>query len=487
MIIPEVKVHDKFSIETKVGFAPNRQDVDFSEFKINTWLYVPNSLDINNQTYPKDKFYRDTKNNIRLITPVYTLAQILEEGRGPIPRLQKAIEELLPNPDDKECIDNYVYQVKMFGCITKSALRDQTNFIISEKDKEQQKERIFRVVGQVREISSRFRKLYSMLEVDSIGENLRDYYQFGDEFWGNTIEQHTFRIMQALKKKGALEDVKRPLFDLIEDENRYKQSMGYQLPVEGDDEQNKLLVIKRAALKKFVESDLYLHTTRKKDGALTEQVLYGIAAGVAMIFATVISFFATQRFGNFTTDLFVILVISYIGKDRIKELMRYYFSSHMSRKYFDHKRKLNVRNQEIGWIKESVDILSEERVPEEIQALRNRSPLVEAENQIYDEKVILYRKLVNLSRKDIEKYKQYRLTGINDITRFNLSSFVQKMANPTLPLYLADAEEGYKEIKGYREYPFYMILACVSDNETYYRKYRLLVNKKGISDVSELD
>lgn len=487
MIIPEVKIHDKFSIETKVGFVPDVGNVDISEFKINTWIYVPNSLDINKSTYTKEQFYQDTKNNIRLITPVYTLAQILEEGRGPIPRLKKAIGELLGEPRNEAKTENYVYQIKMFACITKSAVRDQTNFIIGEKNREFLNKRIETLVGQIREISLRFRALYSMLEDESIEEKQREYFLFGDEFWANTIEQHVFKIMVAHRKTVGFDDARKPLMGLLSEENAYKSKMHYPLPVEGNDDLNKLLIIKRTALKKFVESDLYLHVTRKKDGAVTEQVLYGIAAGVAMIFATVISFFATQRFGNFTTDLFIILVISYIGKDRIKELMRYYFSSHMSRKYFDHKRKLNVRNQEIGWIKESFEIISEERVPQEIQALRDRTPLVEAENQVYDEKVILYRKLAHLSRKDIEKYKQYRLTGINDITRFNLSSFVQKMANPTLPLYLADAENGYKEIKGYKEYPLYMIIACVSDNETYYRKYRLLVNKKGISDVSELD
>ncbi|WP_101689870.1 hypothetical protein [Dysgonomonas massiliensis] len=487
MIIPEIKIHDKFSIETKVGFVPDQNDTDFSEFKINTWIYVPNSLDINRSTYTKEQFYRDTKNNIRLITPVYTIAGILEEGRGPIPRLQRAIGELLGEPDSEAKTENYLYQVKMFACITKSALRDQTNFILCERDNVFLKKRIDKLVEQIREISERFRSQYSRLEVDTISDKQRDYFLFGDEFWANTIAQHVFRIMVAHKNNPEFAELKKPLVELLLDEQDYKRKMGYQLPVEGNDDHNKLLVIKRTALKKFVESDLYLHVTQKKDGALTEQVLYGIAAGVAMIFATVISFFATQRFGNFTTDLFIILVISYIGKDRIKDLMRYYFSSHMSRKYFDHKRKLNVRNQEIGWIKESFDVIPEERVPEEIQALRNRSPLVEAENQIYDEKVMMYRKLVRLSRKDIEKYKQYRLTGINDITRFNLSGFVQKMADPTLPLYMVDADNGYKTIKGYKEYPLYMIIACVSNNETYYRKYRLLVNKKGISDVSELD
>lgn len=205
-----------------------------------------------------------------------------------------------------------------------------------------------------------------------------------------------------------------------------------------------------------------------------------------MIFATVISFFATQRFGNFTTDLFIILVFSYIFKDRIKDVMRYYFSSKLGKRYYDSKLKLSIRKQEIGWIKEAFDFVEEEKLPEEVRSIRSRSPLVEAENQVYDEKIILYRKWVTLSRDDLEKYKEYRLSGINDITRFNLLNFTQKMDNPYIPLYLPDEENGFMTIEGKKRYSLYFIIQCQSEQDTYYKKYRVLFNRDGISDVSEL-
>ena len=118
--------------------------------------------------------------------------------------------------------------------------------------------------------------------------------------------------------------------------------------------------------------------------------------------------------------------------------------------------------------------------------LRNRTPLVEAENETYNEKVILYRKWVALSREEIEKYKEYHLSGINDITRFNMTHFIQKMDNPNIPLYIFDKEEGYTTIKGTKIYLLYYILQCQTDTDTYYKKYRILFNRKGITSVSEL-
>ena len=69
MIEIQAKIHDKFSIEFKVGFI-TRKRLAISDFVMNTWIFVPHSLDINPMTYDKTRFYRDIKSNVRLITPV---------------------------------------------------------------------------------------------------------------------------------------------------------------------------------------------------------------------------------------------------------------------------------------------------------------------------------------------------------------------------------------------------------------------------------
>ena len=65
MIDTEVKVHDNFALEFKIGFITDQHQKDINEFRINTWIFLPNSLDINRSTYKKEDFYRDVKNNLR--------------------------------------------------------------------------------------------------------------------------------------------------------------------------------------------------------------------------------------------------------------------------------------------------------------------------------------------------------------------------------------------------------------------------------------
>ncbi len=486
MIDIRVRKHDDYSVEFKIGFITDNKLRDINEFRINTWIFVPNGLDINRDTYPKRQFYRDTKTNLRLITPIYSLQDILLENRGPFPRLQRAVSTLLSEPTP-ENIESYTYQIKMLLCIVKSALRNEVMGIQGEQDDENIFEGVTRFVENIKSITQRYRSFYAQLDPTLIGKRQYEYFLFGDDFLGNIIEQHSFMLLKCLEGRNVSHLAERILLELINAEFEYKKKHNFLVVEKGNKTHNSLVITQRNILKKFVESDLFLQTVKKKDGAFIQQFYYSIAAGIAMIFATVISFFATLRYGNFTTDLFIILVVSYMMKDRIKELARYYFSSQMSRKYFDNKSKLSIRHQEIGWIKEAFDFVGEEKIPEEVMNLRNRTPLVEAENEVYDEKIVMYRKLVNLSREDIEKYKEYRLSGINDITRFNLFHYTQKMDNPTIPLYLPDSKEGYEELDGDKVYSLYFILHCESEENTYYKKFRVLFNRDGISDIKELN
>jgi hypothetical protein len=489
MIDVRVRIHDKFSFEFKISFiaVPEKASANEHEFSIDTWIFVPNNLDINRTTYPKERFYGDVKSNIRLITPKYSLKDIYSGAGSPVNQLEASIRGLAVNPLISTAADDYSYQVKMFAAIFKSATRDKVYAIAEEPREENLRQEVSEYVADTKAILLRFRQLKPLLEQGGISESLRQYFSFGDDFMGNIVEQQTFLLMRLLKSRPVFPKIKEELYQLVKEENGYKSANGYALADVNDATNNFLVVMRRDILKKFIESDLYLITKNIKDGAIAEQFYYGLAAGVSMIFATIVAFTAQLRYGNFTIPLFFALVISYIFKDRIKELMRRYFSARLGRKYFDNKRELEIQGQNIGWTKEAFDFVTEGKVPGDVMNIRKRSPLVEAENKIYNEQIILYRKLVQLSSRYISEYKGYRFVGVNDITRFNLTHFVQKMDNPFVPLYIPDEQEGYTTCSSEKVYALYIVLRCRSSNSLFYRKFRLLFNREGIKEIGEIE
>lgn len=483
MIDEHVKIHDQFSLEMKVGFVAGKKK-KINDFAFNIWIFVPNSLDINRFTYTKDYFYRDLTSHIRLITPSYPLEKIADSTSLPFSSLEKSLQQLTAGSVKANQL-NFEYQLKMFLSILKSSLREETTDLINLQSDSEREFQIQNYIKQTQKITTNYRSLKRVLKDHSVSKELLEYYHFGDEFMSNLIELNTFRLLQILKTSCPDDymKVKLSLLSLISSEIRYKKENGFQI-VEYDDKQNNLeLVFHLSMLKKYAESDLFLDVKKRKDGLWVEQILFSLAAGLSMIFATFVAFSFQQKYGNFTMPMFVALVVSYMLKDRIKELMRYYFAYKLNKRYFDHKINISSHDQEIGWIRESMDFVSERNVPVEVVKKRNRSSILEANNRASNERIILYRTLMELNRESIGANSEFPVSGINEIIRLNISHFIQKMDNPEFPLYYPDDNEGFKIVSGEKIYYLNMILQAREDEQWDFKRYRIIFNRRGIHKI----
>jgi hypothetical protein len=240
-------------------------------------------------------------------------------------------------------------------------------------------------------------------------------------------------------------------------------------------------------LKKYAESDLFLDVKKRKDGVWVEQILFSLAAGLSMIFATFVAFSFQQKYGNFTMPMFVALVVSYMMKDRIKELMRFYFAHKLNKRYFDHKIKISTHNNEIGWVRESMDFISERNVPFEVLQKRDRSSILEANNRASNERIILYRTLMQLNRESIDANTEYPVAGVNEILRLNISNYIQKMDNAEFPLYYPDEKDGFQIVPGEKIYYLNMILQAKEAEQWDYKRYRIVFNRKGIQKIETFE
>lgn len=488
MIDVEVKQHSKYAIEFKSGISiPKQQESkDGSEFMINTWFFIPNSLDVNQENYTKNSFYRDIKTHLRLITPIYTLKEILTEQKGPFTRLENAVRALVVDTKDVHLTEKFEYQIKMLLCIVKSAMRRETNLITEYNQPDELNSYTNSLIDKIVEVRAKYRKFKIQLDQHQLEKEQIDFYKFGDEFLGNLVLQYSYWALKILDAKPRNKELQKRIKLLIQNEDAYKEDSGYITLAQHNESRNSLVITQRNVLKKLIESDLFLQIIKKPDGEFVKQFYYGAAAALSMLFATVVTFIATQRYGNFTFDLLVVLVISYVFKDRIKEVMRYYFTYNMSKKHFDTKMKLSIRKQEIGIVKEAVDFINEDKAPQEIVQLRHKSPLVEAETKIFGEQIIVYRKLVKLSHKKLETYKEYQLSGINDISRFELSSLTHKMDNTNIPLFQINDHLDVECFEGSRVYPIHICIKCISAEREYIKGYRVLLNRDGITEIKEL-
>lgn len=482
MIEELVKIHDKFSVEIKLGFLARKKQ-EISDFAVNTWIFIPNSLDINRETYEKTDFYRDLKSNIRLITPVYLLRDIAIRDKEPFSLMEKSFQDLASEPT-RTRIAEYEYHIRMFVSIVKSALRGEINHILINGIVEDSEYLVDEYVENARKIAENYRHLRRIINVPTISKELLNYYLFGDEFLSNLIEQYSFKLIDGFNFKTVLQESGRAkLMGLINAEVGYKRDMGHPAVERDSPDRNRDLVFRLSLLKKYAENELFLTTNKRRDGVWVEQVYLSIAAGLSMVFATAIAFSFQLKFGNLTMPFFVALVVSYMLKDRIKELARYYFAHKLGRRFFDHRTDVSLSDHNIGWSKESMDFITEAKVPDEVVKVRNRSAILEADNRNNREKIILYRKLIRLNRKSLDECSQYPTSGINDIIRFNVSNFIQKMDNPVVPLYIPGESGGIAIVKGEKMYYINLVIQFKNEAQSEYKRYRILMNRKGIREI----
>lgn len=486
MINIQTKIHDRYSIEFKIGFNTDPEQ-RINKFSVNTWIFIPYNLDINHSTYSKSMFYRDIRTNIRLITPVYDISKIAKDHCEPIQFLKHSILKLKEKPDELNIAD-YEYNIKMYSAIFKSSLRNQVFLIMDKNSSVERREGCDVLIDEIKKVLEEYRKLHSLIIDDSIPEVCSDYFKFGDEFLGNIVNRQLFRLLNYLNinDKDTFLSVKESFIDLLIDETNYKKGKGYPVVDINSKNKNRALVYRSGALKKYAESELFLNAKKKRDGVLVEQIYLSIAAGISMIFATAIAFSFQMRYGSFTMPLFVALVVSYMLKDRIKDLTRYYFAHKLKEKYFDNYTTISLNNMKIGWSREGVDFIKEEVVLPEIMKIRGRTPLLESDNRSSREKILLYRKLVEINREELDKYSEYYITGINDILRYNISTYLNKMDDPFMPLYVISDQGEYGEVTGEKIYYLNFVMQLKYGANEYFKRYRLVFNRAGINEIEEL-
>jgi len=488
MINIQTKIHDKFTLEFKISYKTGKQKTIY-DFGLKTWVFVPNSLDISPRTYSRDDFYKDIHTNIRLITPVYLLRDISSGEKSPLAKLTRAMNDMASEPTDNHVYE-YEYQIKMFAAIYKSSIRDQLAYIRHAAATTDRLAMLKKCIGEAEDILKRYRDLSHIIKTHTVSKEHYNYFLFGDEFMLNLTEKELFSFLEKINVPEFSDienEASKLLCDFLEKEKCHKTAQNYQTVNPENPASNSELIFRFGALKKYIESDLFLNANQKRDGVIAEQVYLSMAAGLSMVFATAVAFSFQQTYGNLTMPFFVALVVSYMLKDRIKELMRYYFSHKRTGKYFDHKSTFSIKDNEIGWSKESFDFIPEIKVPVEVLSTRNRLPLIQADNRHSKEKIILFKKLLRIDRKLLEYSSDYNLDGVVEIVRFNVSSFMKKMDNPEVPLYTLDENREVKRIMGSKIYYLNIVFQYTPAKEEHLVRYRIAFNREGLKNIKQMN
>lgn len=455
MIDISTRVHDRDSIEFKIGYVTDK-DVRQEDFLLGMWIFWPGGLDITSSTFSKNAFYRYFKSNVRLITPHFPLGQIVGGDAVPLKNILSADEGL-------------DYRLRLFGSIVKSSLRDGCDKILSA-EADERTELCKTYASDALDILKR----YDSLEVP---RQYVDEYRICGEFICNVTAASMFRLVDNGLACPEISSVLYKVRDI-------REAMGYARVKPGDAEANKEFISRQGLVKKHVEGPLFLKAPKIRDGFLAEQAYYSIAAGLAMLFATVVAWAFQRQFGNLTWPLFIALIISYMLKDRIKELTRYYFSHKVGSKYFDNKADIRYKDTKLGELKEGMDFVKRDKIPREVMDLRlggSKTDIPEA-----GESTLLYRKKLHIDRDALDRISIYEHEGINDIIRLHFEGFLKKADNAVSYVgYLGEDGEVIK-VPCERDYCIHIVFQYDYEGSRDLKLFRVYINRDGIKEIEEV-
>ena len=484
-----IRIHDKFQFEIKYVY-PFDRNVPVTEYTVEHFLFIPNHLGVNANNYSKEQFYGDGQKYIRLKTPVFSLHSMTSGEDNPLDRLCETLKDLPKDPESSKLNKHYKYHLKMFCSIFKSAIRDEEVFIENRLNPRDQKSATVKVVNDIREAIDKFRALRPLVHCPHITHKQMSLFNFADEYMSILIEKRIFKLLAFLKKHKSpkYSEISKVLLSLAIAESDYRIKQNYPSIAE-EGKSNEAIVYRGRLLKKIMGNILFLDTNVKIEGRLREQIGMGFAAGLAMAFATTFIFLSQQIFEGFTVSLIAVFTIIYVFKDRIKEITKSIMLKILRKYIYDYKTILMTSfSKKIGICRELFTFVTEDKLPQMVNRIRNKNYINELENGYTPEEIICYKKYIRIYSGECKQLlKDFKVDGVIDILRFNVRHFLNKMDNPHKVLFVANGDDDLKRIDGKCYYHLNLILKYGNfKQDPFYQKFRIILSRDGIKRIEKV-
>lgn len=483
-----IQFRDKWQFELKSELLPVAADgesIQSQEF----YIFIPNSLQINDQTYTKQQFYDDQTNLIRFKTPNYTMEELLDPLRADSPFV--LLENLLGEPQSEENQELLENEVKLLADIFNSSLRDKLIDLakrINPIKKQDSIEAFLRDVSDYLDQLEQFRKQIAQLKEQYLAawpqEKIYNLFTYVDEFLrvtqGKALTQFLHRL--RLKQLEAFIPLDQRIVKLLLDEKEILPPSS----LEGEAKEE-FILYHEGLLNKFVIDPLLLKTSRSSVDQKYKGIILGLPAAIAMFIYMILFAWQWHYFIVNSEPFIVLTVIIYVMKDRIKEELRFLSYQQAARWFSDYTTEIHSNGTDLGTLRESFSFIEEAQIEPKILEVRDKEFHGVMERFKRPEQVIYYKKTVTLSEK--MQTMETRFYGLNLIFRFDIHHFLTKAEDAYQATLVLDPDTKLiRRVQLPRVYHINIIMKTTLGKKGVPQidKFRLIVDKSGIKRVENL-
>ncbi len=480
-----VRSHSRHHLELKTDYPLDRTS-GITRYRTDLYFFFPNQLNMNEKVFGIRRVLRNIKMYTRFSTPKMSLRMLSDHNNelSPIHRIRALLET--PETEIPRQRDPLVYELQVLSNIYRAELENTVELISLEILKQNRespcRKKIEDFISEIKEFLSEFRKLHTLFLSPRLSEMQRTALAWCDESISIISERSMNKLFSSAELIEKSDKILPSMEKLAKNETAYRRSMDYKyLYDESNPNMGELLAYRESMLKKWAQSAMYMTREENPNQRRVGHILAGTAAGVAMLFAVIATIFAGKIFIPNTIPWVLVIILSYIFKDRIKEVLREglrklfpVFTSDQHSFLYD-----KYDDTRVGSASSLAEFTKAGRVPEDIQRERNTDPNP-FQSILPEQDVLHYRRIIDLNSKKLEK-NHTRLTGITEILRFQIADWLREMDDPKDIFYRLDGLKKIK-IKGDRVYKIHLVMSLNTD--LYH--YSIIMNRAGILRIEEL-
>ncbi|MGK5594630.1 MAG: hypothetical protein ACSNEK_04645 [Parachlamydiaceae bacterium] len=478
LVSGEIQFRDKWQFELKSEFFPNSPSQE-STYTQEFYIFIPNSLQVNEQVYPKEEFYKDQTNFIRYKTPKFTLSEIMDSKHhgSPLNRLKIMLETSQP-------VDHIEDELKLLGNIFRSSLRDQILAFLTSSTIDV--DEVDQFCNEIEEFRKQFQSIQDQLITTKHETKVVITFRHIDEFISSSIDYFLTGFLEEGRKRFLHAGADDRICNVIISEKKYREKIAP--PSEAKD----ALLYRNGILKKFVMDALLLDTSRSSIQQKYGHYIGALSAGTAMLIYILLFVWHGQVFVMNSEPFIILTVLAYILKDRLKEDLKNISYQRALRWFSDYSIEIRSPNEKkiIGELRESFTFVDESSVSKEILKVRNKEFHTILAAVKRPEQVMYIKKIVKIFPDKSPLVKRRR--ALNVIFRFNIQDFLTKASDPIHDYTSLDPET--KELLHTslpKIYHINIILRNSFQNDKHERKieikkFRIIIDKDGIKSIEQV-
>lgn len=481
---PTFHVHDKTHLELAIDYRL-RGESALESFVWEAYFFAPESLRLDQRTYDKSDIYTDLQSYVRFEVPEVGFGELCLE---PIDKVRTALE----GGDEKAAIR----EMRLFACQVRAAGVELRQHIVDaldqgEAERARAEAAAVRMAKDSRLLTEKLRE--ALAPAEGRGDPIRTAALWVDEDISRLIETLLANLSRRLTQVGAapslIELVERTA--ITEAQRRAESGIGRIGRLDMSPREIEALEFRRHLLKRFTASVLWLSPEVRPASTWVRELLYAVAAAVAMAFAIGAAVWNGFQIGSEGWLTWVLVgVVAYAVKDRIKALLQSKFSTVVERHFPDRRWRIRDRERSVvlGEMNEQSGFVAMADLPKPVLAARRMTRRHELEEQARPETVLFHKKEVTVRAQRVADADP-RFQALTEIFRLDVSRWLAHTDDPKREIVFADPIAGrIGSARAPRVYNLAVVfrLQRQGDAAAGWHRLRVVVSRKGIRRVERI-